>query len=77
MRGTVVEARRECQHAPGVSVDRMTIRPCSLRNLFHPMLCKDGPANSPRIAGSNRKELTDAVPGLGTCRMPRHSLLTP
>jgi hypothetical protein len=30
---------------------------------------QDGTANSPRVAGSNRKQLTDAVPDLGTCRM--------
>jgi hypothetical protein len=69
MRGTVV-GWGECPHAPGASDRPQDGSPLLAAELAPSLATQDGTADSPRVARSNRKELTEAVPDLGTCRMP-------
>jgi hypothetical protein len=60
----------QCLHAPGTSDRPHDGSPLLAAELVPSIATQDGTANSPRVAKSNHKELTDAVPDLGTCRMP-------
>jgi hypothetical protein len=79
MRGTVVREQRgkECLHAPGASDRPRDGSSLLAAELVPSIATQDGTANSPRVARSSRKELTDAVPDLGACRMLRHFLPGP
>jgi hypothetical protein len=68
MRVTVAGGE-ERPHAPSASDRPQSGSSLLAAELVPSIATLDGTANSPRVARSNRKELTDAVPDLGTCRM--------
>lgn len=77
MRAVVVGGRRgeERPHTPGASDRPQSGSSLLAAELVPSIAMQDGTANRSRVAKSNRKELTDAVPDLGTCRM--HDISSP